>query len=98
MTPLATQAPPVLYLLQSASTAMKIDINSGPSPHCTKQVGVSQETKTSQLTALPEPNSLLQSMKNLNFSNKTPNWTLKSSSATLLSEYLDIFSSNRGRI
>ena len=98
MTPLATQAPPVLYLLQSASTAMKIDINSGPSPHCTKQVGVSQETKTSQFTALPEPNSLLHSMKNLNFSNKTPNWTLKGSCTTLLSDYLDSFLSYRGRI
>ena len=77
---------------------MKIDINFGASPHCTKQVGVLQDTKTSLFRALPENNSLLQSMKELNFSNKTPNWTLKDSKATLLYEYLDIFSSNRGRI
>ena len=73
LAPLATQAPPVLYLLQSAITAMKIDINSGPSPHYIKQVGVSQETKTSLFTALPEPNSLLHCIKVINFSNKTPN-------------------------
>ena len=98
MTPLATEAPPVLYLLQSASTAMKIDINSGPSPHCKKQVGVLQETKTSLFRAVPEPNSLLRSIKDLKIFNKTPNWTLKGTNATLLFEYLDIFSSNRGRI
>ena len=97
MAPLATQAPPVLYLLQSAITAMKIDINSGPSPHCTKQVGVSQETKISLFRALPVPNSLLHGINNIKFSNKTPNRMLKSSSATLLSEYLDIFSSNRAK-
>ena len=67
MAPLATQAPPVLYLLQSASTAMKIDINSGPSPHCTKQVGVSQKTKTSLFRALPEPSSLMHRIKTKTF-------------------------------